>query len=270
MLKWIFLPLLAAGLASQDDAETRKARRARINELRKQLNSTSDKDKIRAINDLAGIFDEDARLLLAGRLVGDIPEIRIAAAKAIAKHRKAASAYALGNALGPNFRDEAVLKALIEALGELDMCASLPFLAAAVELNKYALAADALKAIVKIGCPEAAPYLIGYFRKAEAEEAKPDEFEDPDSGTTIENAGKDKRLAGLCPTIRETVSQVSGTAIQSAKEWRGQMPNVKLTSVYLCEYANQTFDSPLTQPKKCPLGDGKKSHNDILLKHKRE
>lgn len=139
-------------------------------------------------------------------------------------------------------------------------------------MNKNALADPALDAIGKIGCPEVAGTLVDLLRKAEAEEKKPDVFED-DEGGSEENRNKNKALAALADKTRETLAFLAGRRFQTAREWSawlGSERSQKLTTVYFCEAEGATYEVPVGKLKKCAYPLRTSAHNDVLLKHLKE
>ena len=139
-------------------------------------------------------------------------------------------------------------------------------------MNKGALADAALDAIGKIGCPEAAGALVDYLRKAEAEERKPDAFED-DEGGSEENRNKNKALAAGADKTRETLAFLAGKRFQTAREWSawlGSERSQKLTTVYFCEAEGATYEVPSGKTKKCAYPVRSGAHQDVLLKHLKE
>lgn len=287
MIRWVPVPLLALALApsyGQDDAEARKARRARISELRKRLSTGSESEKLAAIEELGGIYDKDARSLLAARLGAGTEAVRLAAVKAIMRQRHPYSARAIAAAIQANLNSPSVLRAFIEALQALDVCASIPGLVSLIEVNDHQMAESALKAIGKIGCPEAAPGLIHILEETEAEARKPDRvpyrtrsrYRRGRYGRRrvryATNRAKDQKLARLAGTVRETLSQITGQSFSTAEEWRGWLERggseYKLVRVYLCEDTMQTYKVSPGDSNKCPYSD-KRGHKDIFLKHRR-
>jgi hypothetical protein len=267
-----FLGTMIALASGQDSASDKAALRARITVLKKQLPSADEAERMAMIKELGEIDDDDAIAVLAAKLRTDSKNVRVAAAQAIARHRKPASAQALGTALDANAQNPEVLQAFIDALVELDVCKGLPVLFAVLWMNKNALAGPALDAIGKIGCPEAAVALVDLLRKAEAEEKKPDVFED-DEGGTEENRNKNKALAAVAEKTRETMAYVAGRRFATAREWSawlGSERSQKLTSVYFCEAEGTTFEVPSGKPRKCAYPQRTSVHNDILLKHVKE
>jgi hypothetical protein len=276
-MQCLVLSILALGATwprAQEDAEAKKARQEKMAEFRKGLGVTNENAKLQAILGLGEITDDDAISLLAGKLSTDTDAIRIAAAHSIAHHRKPASVKALANAIGANAARPEVLKAFIGALQNLDMCSCILVLMALVEINKFALADEALKAIGKIECNESVTSLVPLLQRAEIEEKKPDIFEGTDDAPESENKQKNKPLAALSPKVRDLLASVTGKSFANAREWGaalggGKVP-LKRTSVYLCTMKETTFEVPSGQSKKCPYADGKTLHEDVFLKHLRE
>ena len=287
------LGLAAGALRAQDaadPAEAARARQARINELRHELSSSKEADRLAAIKALGEIDDGDARSLLIKKMVSDSEAVRKAAAKAIILHRKPICAQALGNAIQANAQDEKLVKFFIEALAELDMCASIRILTAVLQ-GAPALGDDVLKAIVRIGCPEAVPPLVAYLKTAETEEKKPDFFDNSglggggfgglgggrnrgnQGGGRVENKSKDKTVAALAQKIRDALSKLTGQKYGSQREWSAAASSgalaAKMVSVYHCEDAGKTYELPAASSNKCPHST-RSSHEDTFLKHRRE
>ena len=270
-----FVLVSTAWPAPQEDAQQKKALKEKMDELRKGLASTDEGGKLGAIRGLGEIATDEAIPLLAGKLAADTDAVRIAAARAIALHRRPASVKALANAIPSNQFKAEVLTAFIGALEELDMCSSIGVLLGIAEVNKNSLGEPALKAIAKIGCSECLAALVNLLQRAEVEEKKPDIFEGTDDAPESENRQQNKTLAALAPHIREILSGLAGKPYGgNAREWSqalasGRVP-LKRTSVYLCLLKETTFEVSSGQAKKCPYGDGKTLHEDVFLKHLRE
>lgn len=277
------LGLLAAGGPQDDEA---KARRAKINDCQKRLEGTDEAAKTAALEELAGINDDQARYLIGSKLTTDTENVRRAAIKAIARQKRSSSAASLGRAVQANLANEGLLRACIDALAELDMCAGIQVLVMIIQL-KNKLGGEALAAIEKIGCPDAIPPLLGILQRAEAEEKKPDRFEGADigggggvgglGGTGVgdeENKNKNKDLAALASKIRDTLSKLAGRGFPNHREWMNALSSgqvrVKKVSVFLCTKSGQTYDVPSDKTGKCPNPDPKSMHEEIFLKHKKE
>jgi len=275
-MRSLLLALLLVGMTglsrAQDDTHEKAALRAKVALLKKEIAVGGESERLEGIKALGETADDEAISVLAMKLKTDTKGIRIAAAHAIAQHRKPLSAQAIADALDANAQSPEVLQAFIEALVELDLCKGLPALYALLWMNKNALADSALDALGKIACPEAAGALIDLLRKAEAEEKKPDVFES-DEGGSEENKNKNKALAALADKTRETLALVVGCRFPSAREWSawsGSEHAFKLTSVFYCEAKASTYEVPYQKAKKCPYVGGQDFHKDILLKHLKE
>jgi hypothetical protein len=253
----------------QDPSSDKAERHAKILALKKQLGAPGESERLDAITELGEIQDDEAIGALGSKLKTDSKEVRIAAARAIARHRKPTSAQAIGAALDANIQNPEVLQAFIEAIVQLDLCKGLPVLYAILWMNKNALANPALDAIGKIGCPEAAGALVDLLRRAEVEEKKPDVFVDEEGGTE-ENRNKNKALAALTEKARGTLAAVAERRFQTAREWSvwlGSERSQKLTTVYFCEAEGATYEVTAGKPKKCAYPLRTSIHNDVLLKH---
>jgi hypothetical protein len=278
----VALVLALGAQDAKDPAEAARARKARINELRKELSSGSEAARIEAIRELGEIRDGDARSLLVEKTTTDTEAVRRSAAKAIILHRKPICAQALGNAIQANGGNEGLVKFLIGTLGELDMCASIPILMAILQ-GKPSLGDDVLKALVAIGCPEAVPPLVAFLKRAETEARKPDYFEDSlyggvggagrAGGTRTENRTKDKVLAELAPKVRETLAQLTGLQHDTYRDWNAAVLSgaaaPRVITQYRCEETDKTYDILPGKSPKCPHST-KSGHEDVLLKHRRE
>jgi hypothetical protein len=276
------LGLVAAGGPQDDEA---KARRAKVNDCQKRLEGADEAAKTAALEELAGINDDQARYLIGSKLTTDTDNVRRAAIKAIARQKRSSSAASLGRAVQGNIANEGLVRACIDALAELDMCSGIQVLVMIIQL-KNKLGSEALAAIEKIGCPDAIPPLLGILQRAEAEEKKPDRFEGADlgggglggmGGTGVgdeENKNKNKDLAGLASKIRDTLSKLAGRGFPSHREWMNALSSgqvrVKKASVFLCTKSGQTYEVPSDKTGKCPNPDPKSMHEEIFLKHKKE
>lgn len=286
-MRFTAVALLALGWAAGGvwgQSEEAKARRAKINELRKQLEGSDEAAKTSALNELGGIDHDEARTLIAGKLYTDTEAVRTAAARAIARQRRASSAAALGRAIQASLQNDRMLGVYVDALAELDMCAGIAPLVTLLEL-KPALAGSVLAALEKIGCPDALPGLLRFLTRAEAEEKKPDFFEGVDMGGgglmggggfgREENKNKNKALASAASKTRETMGRLAGVNFQNAAQWSAALSSgqirIRKASVYLCTKTGQTYEVPSGQSgSKCPNYDPKAMHEEVFLKHKKE
>jgi hypothetical protein len=266
-------------LAAQDDP---RALKERLNDLRKQAASPSEAERLKAVGELSAIPDEDARAVLIKRLMEDTEAVKLAAVKGLVKQRKPVCAQALGGALQAHWKSDKLCKAYVEALGELDLCASIPVLQAALE-SRPASGAEALDQLVRIGCYDAVPPLVNYLKRAETEERKPDFFDNtavqggirrPGQPDKIENKTKDKAVAALAPKVREALSKLAGKSFKDYQEWfksYGALAPARVLGVYRCDLTGDVFEAPPGKQKKCPGGgDARSDHKDEFLKHQRE
>lgn len=275
--------LLLGAVQAQDPADASKLRQARINDLKKGVNAGNDDNRIKVIQELGTIPDEDARAILVAKTTSDSEAVRVAAAKALILHRKPVCAQALGNAIQVNGRNDKLVKTFVGLLADLDMCASVPVLLTVLE-SRPASGADALDALVKIGCPECVTALVNFCKKTEIEEKKPDFFENtglngqprrPGQPEKIENKTKNKPLAALAPKVRESLKTLTGKSFEEYRDWAGALQtgslSPRLVSIYLCDSTREKFEMPPGKSKKCPNGgDAKSDHDDTFLKHRKE
>jgi hypothetical protein len=272
---------------AQDPADAERQLKSRINEVRKLANSSDEATRLKAVEELGTLFDEEARSVLSAKMTSDTDAVRVAAAKALLKHRKPVCAQSLGNAIQANVKNEKLVKAFVDALAELDMCASIPVLFTVLE-SRFESGRDALEALVKLGCPEAVQPLVAFLKKAETEEKKPDFFENiqnvrqqpgqvprPRGPDKIENKTKNKPLAALAPKVRESLKALTGKSYDAHKDWASALASGSLSprvsSVFLCEAAREKYEIAAGKAKKCPhAGESKSDHEDTFLKHRRE
>jgi hypothetical protein len=243
----------------------------RMIHLRTILNFATEEGQVDAIKRLIEIPGADVLHLLAGNLVKDGDAARIAAAKAFAKYRDPASVHSLAQAVAPNIDRPAVLRAIIEALRQLDLCASIPVLVAMMELNKWALSREALHGIEQIGCTEALPALVRLFQRAESEAKRPDFLQDPLSGAPTENRQKNKILAALEGPLRDQLQSLTRLSLSSGWDWAlavaSRRTPFKRYSLYRCNLKHELFTVPNDKPQNCPYQSGEFLHEDVFLKH---
>lgn len=286
-MRFVVVTLLGWGWAAGwawGQSDEAKARRAKINDLRKQLEGSDEAAKTSALNELGGIDHDEARTLIAGKLYTDTEAVRTAAARAIAQQKRASSAAALGRAIQASLQNDRMLGVYVDALAELDMCAGITPLVMLLEF-KPALAGNVLAALERIGCPDALTGLLRFLGRAEAEEKKPDFFEGVDVGGggmmggggfgREENKNKNKALAAAAAKTRETMGRLGGASFQNATQWSAALSSgqlkIRKASLYLCTKTGQTYVVPPGQSgSKCPNYDPKVMHEEVFLKHKKE
>ncbi len=290
MLKVMALPLLCLlALPAQENKE--EDIRDRIKEVEKNLSSGKADTRLAAIKELGNLRHADARALLTKKLNSDSDQIRLAAARALIRHRHAVCAKALANAIQLNMHKTKLVKGYIEALGDLDMCVGISILIKLMHSNT-SLAPDCLKQLGKIGCPEALKGILLLLQNAEKEAKKPDTFSDLGIGNrnnrggllgrntgqnrnnprNTQNKNKDHKLAALVGPARDALKELTGKQFKDHQAWSRHfsskgMPMVNV-SVYFCEHTGKTFEMPGSRPPKCPFENAPKGHKDTFQKHR--
>jgi hypothetical protein len=249
-----------------------KERRAKLAELKKQLASESEPARIEAVKGLGALQgDDEALTLLSQKLISDNGPVRIAAAKATARHRTPTAAKALGSSIQPNLSDLNVARAFLSAIADQNMCANIPVLLSL--LDNADLSTDVFKALKTIGCPEAASDLVKLLDKAEKEQKKPEKIAGPTPGPMITNPDRNAKLIRMIGPIKEALSILCERSFETAAEWKkwvdGGMPGLKLHEICYCDFAKMTFEIKHGEPKKCKLAPDEK-HKDVFIKHSKE
>jgi HEAT repeat protein len=140
--------------------------------LKKDIASKDEAARLAAVQGVRDVRDKGVRTLLSRKLDSDSEAVRLAAIQAMPAQKHAEAALALGRALLANQKNETVTKAILTALGDLGMCASLPALESAIALSGGVYGAEALAQIQRIGCPEAAAGLLKLRRPAQEDYQK--------------------------------------------------------------------------------------------------
>jgi HEAT repeat protein len=212
-----------------------------------------------AVRELAGIPEPDARQAVIGQLSSASEMIRIEVIRLLGSLPHTSAVTALMGAVETGQRSNVAIEAIIRSLGQLEMCQGIPALIRLLDFDNNSVAAEALKSLGKIGCPEAIPGLLPFLRKAEAAKTREDAL-----GTT----GKPATLYKPC---LELLTALTGQSHAKAAAWEacysGQ--SLRLASVHYCESSRSTFEVPYGQPKKC-AHEGERGHNDFFVKHRRE
>ncbi len=226
MLTAVVLFLFAASSGNQDD----KAADEAVDAFKAAIKSTSEADRVSAVNDLAKVHHLKTLARLAAMLTTDGPTVRIAAAKGISAfvELKKQSATALAGAMSANSKETTVHAALYEALGKLEEPASLPTLHRGFEEKETVVAKAAIQATGTVGNAASIEPLIGYLAKQEKIQKSPGgsvDFTAPTPGgggnVTVrsgdENPGK--RAAELIPAINKALNEITRESNGSAETW---------------------------------------------------
>src|SRR5687768_17760480 len=123
MMTAVLMLALAAG-GGQDDKAVDEA----LDAFKSAMKSTSEADRVMAVNELSKVPHTKTLVRLAGLLNTEAPTVRIAAIKGMAGFSalKQKAAQVIVAALGSNSKETTVQVALYEALGKLDETSSLP------------------------------------------------------------------------------------------------------------------------------------------------
>jgi HEAT repeat protein len=162
MLTAAILLLLAA---PQDD----KAAEEALDAFKTAYKSTSEADRVSAVNDLAKVHHSKTLTRLAGLLVSDGPSVRLAAAKGISgfAEMKKPAASALSGAMGANSKETTVHAGLYDALGKLEEPSSAPVLIRGFDEKETVVAKAAVGAAGQLGGAASIDPLIELLKKQE-------------------------------------------------------------------------------------------------------
>jgi hypothetical protein len=251
-----------------------KPREERIEQFKKDLESKEEAARLGAIRTAADLRDRGVRSLLARKLETDSDAVRVAAAQALGLQRHPEAAAALGRGLLVNQKKETVARAIVVALGDLGMCASLAHLEAAVPLNGGVFATEAMSQITRIGCPEAAAGLVKLRKDAEADYQKHLSGQARTGAVTAPTSPNPKYpLAHVYSPIVTALYRITGTSA-TQEEWEKKIKKGEhlqgLASTWICEETERTFELTVPgPPRTCPHAPGSKAHPHTLLKHRR-
>lgn len=165
MMTAAILLILASAPAVQDE----KAADEALEAFKTAYKSTSEADRVAAVNDLAKVHHPKTLARLAALLSLDGSSVRLAAAKGIAgftELRKPAVS-ALSGAMGANARETTVHAGLYEALGKLEEPSSVPVLHRGFDEKETVVAKAAVQAAGQVGQAPSIDPLIDLLKKLE-------------------------------------------------------------------------------------------------------
>lgn len=231
--------LLAAALPVQDD----KAAEDALDAFKAAYKSTSEADRVAAVNELAKVHHAKTLARLASLLTSDGPSVRLAAAKGISgfAELKKPSASALSNAMGPNSRETTVHAGLYDALGKLEEPTALPTVHRGFEEKETVVAKAAVGASGQVGSPSSIDPLIALLAKQEkiqkAGSGGGVDFTTPGTGggTAGQNftvRGDDspaKRAQELIPVINKALTDITHESNGTAETWSAWWAKNKAT-----------------------------------------
>ena len=220
----VFL-ILATLSGGQDDKAVDEA----IDAFKTAMKSSSEADRVTAVNDLAKVHHAKTLARLSSMLHTDGPTVRIAAAKGIAgfAELKKQAVVALAGALGPNSKETTVHAALYEAIGKLEEPSSLPTLHKGFEEKETVVAKSAIQATGNVGNAGSIEPLIAYLAKQEKIQKSPGGSIDytaptPGGGNVTVRSSDDspgKRAAELIPAINKALNEITRESNGSAETW---------------------------------------------------
>jgi HEAT repeat protein len=225
MVTAVALLILASSSGGQED----KAAEEAVDAFKTAIKSSSEADRVAAVNDLAKVHHAKTLARLASMLHVDGPTVRIAAAKGISAfvEMKKPAAAALVGALGPNSKETTVHSALYEALGKLEEPSSLPTLHRGIEEKETVVAKAAIQATGNVGSASSIEPLIAYLAKQEKIQKSPGGSIDytaptPGGGNVTVRSSDDspgKRAAELIPAINKALNEITRESNGSAETW---------------------------------------------------
>jgi HEAT repeat protein len=236
MLTAVVLFLFAASSGNQDD----KAAEEALDSFKTAIKSTSEADRVTAVNDLARVHHLKTLARLASMLTTDGPTVRIASAKGISAfvELKRQAASALAAAMSANSKESTVHSALYEALGKLEEPSALPTLHRGFEEKETVVAKAAIQATGSVGNAASIEPLIALLAKQEKIQKSPGgsvDFTAPAPGgggnvtvrSSDENPGK--RAAELIPAINKALNEITRESNGSAETWNAWWAKNKAT-----------------------------------------
>lgn len=267
-MKWwcrIVLSLLAVSAAAQD-----KAAKSRIEQARRDYRDASDYNRQKALEQLYGLKEDEALRLLGAALVSDSSnKVRMAAARGLGmvSHRTAVEQLARG--IDANKGRREVLLEIVGALASVDMRICVAPLVKMFELE-HDVAAASVKALGKIGDPEAIPPLLDLLQDVEEESNKSNSMYY--KGRYL-RGNKDYDFIKLGTPIRDALAAITGQRLSKHKEWmqwwNACRADLRLIAVYECEATGKRFEVRPGAEKKCTLClETTSGHRETLLKYR--
>jgi HEAT repeat protein len=157
--------MLGLAFGGQDEKAVDEA----LDAFKTAMKSSSEADRVTAVNELAKFPHAKSLARLASLLNSEGPTVRIAAAKGIAGFSalKTKSSQVLIAAMGANAKEITVLAALYECLGKLDDPSALPTIHRGFDEKDLVLVKAAIQAAGAMGNPASIEPLIAFLAKLE-------------------------------------------------------------------------------------------------------
>lgn len=221
------LLLVAAAFGAQEDKAVEEALEA----FKVAVRSTSEADRVTAINELAKIHHQKTLARLASFLSNDGPTVRIAAAKGIAGfvEMKKHAASVLVAALGVNAKETTVHSGLYEAIGKLEEPTSLPSLHHGFDEKETVVAKSAVQATGQVGSVSSIEPLIAFLTKLEKLQKSAGGSVDytapiPGAGagasvTVRSDDTQGKRAQELIPAVNKALNEITHESNGTSETW---------------------------------------------------
>lgn len=220
------LLVLALAFGGQDDKAVDEA----LDAFKTAMKSTSEADRVTAVNELAKVPHAKTLARLAALLNSEPPTVKIAAARGIAGFSalKAKASQVLIAAMGPNAKETNVLVALYEGLGKLDDPSSVSTIHRGFEEKEVVLVKAALQAAGAMGNPASIEPLIALLAKLEKILKAAGGGVDVTApvpgggGGTVTVRGDEngpKRAQELIPAINKALNEITRESNGSSETW---------------------------------------------------
>jgi hypothetical protein len=240
-----------------------------LSDIKTQLGSKEEHLRIQAIGWLGSVREKEARQLLGDRLRNDTELVRLAAARALAEQRHPQAVEELGKALRVSLKAPQILREILLALGNSDLCAAIPVLVGALDVDGGRHYLQVLDELQKIDCREAVGALLPVMGRIEQELKKPPLVKGKP------NTERKEAVVALHPPFHRAMGNLmrgypgaEGWAAYYAKSGGAK----SLSSVHRCEKTWKLFEAGPGQAAKCPhdATPAKDGHEDVFLRHRRE
>jgi HEAT repeat protein len=234
----MIIAALMFGLAigGQDDKAVDEA----LDTFKTAMKSTSEADRVSAVNDLAKVPHAKTLARLADLLRSEAPTVKIAAIRGISGFStlKAKASQVLIAAMGPNAKESNILVAIYEGLGKLDDPSALPTIHRGFEEKDVVLVKAALQAAGAMGSRESIEPLIALLTRLEKVQKSAGGGVDvtapvPGGGggsvTVRSNEDASKRAQELIPLVNKALNEITRESNGSAETWNAWWAKDKAT-----------------------------------------
>ncbi|HUR38233.1 MAG TPA: HEAT repeat domain-containing protein [Planctomycetota bacterium] len=227
MLTATLLLALAVVPFAQDD----KAADEALDAFKIAYKSTSEADRVAAVNDLAKVHHAKILSRLAALLSADGPSVRLAAAKGVAgfTEMKKQAASALAGAMPANSKEATVHAGLYDALGKLEEPTSLPAIHRGFDEKETSVAKAAILAAGQVGSASSIDPLLALLAKLEKVQKAGGggvDFSTPGTGgatgqnfTVRSDDSPAKRAQELIPAINKALNEITHESNGSSETW---------------------------------------------------